>query len=405
MLALPGPSGVSGFVAGRDEKDPLWPGALASALPEGVYRLEGFSGETLENAAQAWGLGAYQFTNYKQPKRAPARLVLPLGVPSRDTRAAIEAAYFVRDLVNTPASDLGPAEIETAARDLAARHDAKLSAVVGDELLSEGLNLIHAVGRGSARAPRLIDMRWGRKEDPKLTLVGKGVVFDTGGLDIKPSSGMILMKKDMGGAAHALGLAHMIMTAGLPLRLRVLVPTVENAISGDAYRPSDIIKSHKGLTVEIGNTDAEGRLILADALSVADAEAPDLIIDMATLTGAARSALGPELPALFTDDDALATELAVAGSAEHDPLWRMPLWQPYAKFLDSPVADINNAGSSSFAGAITAALFLKRFVEQAKSWAHLDIYAWSPSNGPTRSVGGEAQCLRTIFRVLKNRYS
>jgi len=328
-----------------------------------------------------------------------------LGAPSRDTMAAIEAAYFVRDLVNTPASDLGPAEIETAARDLAARHDAKLSAVVGDELLSEGLNLIHAVGRGSARAPRLIDMRWGRKEDPKLTLVGKGVVFDTGGLDIKPSSGMILMKKDMGGAAHALGLAHMIMTAGLPLRLRVLVPTVENAISGDAYRPSDIIKSHKGLTVEIGNTDAEGRLILADALSVADAEAPDLIIDMATLTGAARSALGPELPALFTDDDALATELAVAGSAEHDPLWRMPLWQPYAKFLDSPVADINNAGSSSFAGAITAALFLKRFVEQAKSWAHLDIYAWSPSNGPTRSVGGEAQCLRTIFRVLKNRYS
>ncbi|MFZ1990224.1 MAG: M17 family metallopeptidase [Alphaproteobacteria bacterium] len=402
VLALPGKSGLAGFIAGKDAKDLLWAGALASALPEGVYRLEGLSSEELESAALAWGLGAYQFTNYKPAKRAPAQLAF---APARDTMAAIEATYFVRDLVNIPAGDLGPAEIEAAARELTARHDAMLSAIRGDDLLGAGLNLIHAVGRGSARTPRLIDITWGKPSDPKLTLVGKGVAFDTGGLDIKPSSNMILMKKDMGGAAHVLGLAHMIITAGLPVRLRVLVPAVENSISGDAYRPSDIIKSHKGLTVEIGNTDAEGRLVLADALSVADAEEPDLMIDLATLTGAARSALGPELPALFTDDDALANALLAAGKAESDPLWRMPLWAPYSKYLESPVADINNSGSSSFAGAITAALFLKRFVEKAKLWAHLDIYAWSPSNGPARSVGGEAQCLRTLYHVIKNRYS
>jgi leucyl aminopeptidase len=402
VLALPAKTGICGFIAGKDAKDPLWAGALAATLPEGIYRFEGLSAEELERAALAWGLGAYQFNTYKQAKRAPAQLA---STPARDTLAAIEATYFVRDLVNTPAGDLGPAEIESAARELATRHDAKINVIRGDDLLGAGLNLIHAVGRGSSRSPRLIDIGWGKPTDTKLTLVGKGVVFDTGGLDIKPSSNMILMKKDMGGAAHVLGLAHMIITAGLPVRLRVLVPAVENSISGDAYRPSDIIKSHKGLTVEIGNTDAEGRLILADALSVADTEEPDLMIDLATLTGAARSALGPELPALFTDDDALANALLAAGKAESDPLWRMPLWSPYAKYLESPVADINNAGTSSFAGAITAALFLKRFVEKAKVWAHLDIYAWSASNGPTRSVGGEAQCLRTLFHVVKNRYS
>ena len=405
VFALPGEGGIAGFIAGRDAKDSLWAGALASALPEGTYRLEGLSAEELERAALAWGLGAYQFTTDKAAKRAPAQLALPSGAPSRETLAMIEAAYLVRDLVNTPAGDLGPEEIEAAARDLAARHDAKFSSIRGDELLGQGFNLIHAVGRGSPRAPRLIDISWGKASDPKLTLVGKGVAFDTGGLDIKPSSNMILMKKDMGGAAHVLGLAHVIMTAGLPVSLRVLVPAVENSVSGDAYRPSDIIKSHKGLTVEIGNTDAEGRLILADALSLADADEPDLMIDMATLTGAARTALGPELPALFTDDDAFASDLLAAGAAESDPLWRLPLWTPYAKYLESPVADLNNAGSSGFAGAITAALFLKRFVEKAKTWAHLDIYAWSTSNGPTKSVGGEAQTLRTLFRVLKTRYS
>ncbi len=405
VLALPGEKGATGFIAGRDAQDALWAGALASALPEGVYRLEGLSAEELERAALAWGLGAYQFTAYKAAKRAPAQLALASGAPSREALAAIEAAYFVRDLINTPAGDLGPAEIEAAGRALSARHDAKFSAIVGDELLPEGLGLIHAVGRGSSRAPRLIDIQWGNAGNPKLTLVGKGIVFDTGGLDIKPASSMLLMKKDMGGAAHVLGLAHMIMAAGLPVRLRVLVPAAENAISGDAFRPGDIIKSHKGLTVEIGNTDAEGRLVLADALSLADAEAPDLMIDMATLTGAARSALGPELPALFTDDDALANDLIAAGNAESDPLWRLPLWAPYAKYLNSPVADINNAGSSPLRGRNHRGTVSEALCRAAKSWAHLDIYAWSPSNGPARSVGGEAQSLRTIFRVLKNRYA
>ena len=406
VLALPGEAGVAGFIAGRDSKsDGMWAGALASSLPDGPhYRLEGIASEELDRCALSWGLGAYQFNAYKTAKRAAAKLALPPGLPSREVMASLEAAYLVRDLVNVPAGDMGPDEIEQAARALAELHQARIAVTAGEDLLRDGFNLIHAVGRASSRAPRLIDISWGDAHARKLTLVGKGIVFDTGGLDIKPSSNMILMKKDMGGAAHALALGHLVMSAKLPVRLRILLPIAENAISGNAFRPSDIVKSYKGLTVEIGNTDAEGRLVLADALALGDADEPNLIIDFATLTGAARTALGPELPALFTDDDALAGELIAAGDIECDPMWRLPLWQPYAKWLESPVADINNTGSSAFAGAITAALFLKRFVEKAKSWAHLDIYAWSVGTTPTRSVGGEPQALRSVFRVLKKRY-
>lgn len=407
VLALPDSKGaLEAYLAGANADDALWTGALASTLPESsTYRLEGFSGAELDRAALGWALGAYQYTAYKAAKRGPARLALPNGAPSAETGAAAEAAYFVRDLVNAPAGDLGPAELEEAARALARRHDAEVSCVVGDDLERKGFGLIHGVGRAASRAPRLIDLSWGASDAPKVTLVGKGVVFDSGGLDIKASSGMLIMKKDMGGAASTLGLAHMIMSAGLEVRLRVLIPAVENAISGNAYRPGDILKSYKGLSVEIGNTDAEGRLVLADALALADEETPDLLIDMATLTGAARVALGPELPAMYCDNEALAGALVAAGAIEGDPLWRMPLWRPYAKWLDSPVADINNSASNGFAGSIVGALFLQRFVEKAKNWVHFDLYAWNQSASAWRSIGGEAQTLRAIYRVLKDRYA
>lgn len=405
VLPLPDRDGKLGsYIAGAAADDPLWTGSLPSALPEGVYRLEGL-GTDLDRAALGWALGAYQYTAYKAPKRAPARLALAGGSPSRETIVAAEAAYLARDLVNAPAGDLGPAEIEEAARELARRHDADVASLVGDDLLRKGFGLIHAVGRASAREPRLIDISWGSSSAPKLTLVGKGVVFDSGGLDIKASNAMLLMKKDMGGAANALGLAHMIMSAGLNVRLRVLLPAVENAISGNAYHPSDVLKSYKGLTVEIGNTDAEGRLVLADAMALADEEAPELMIDLATLTGAARVALGPELPAMYCDNDKMASELVAAGSFEGDPLWRMPLWKPYAKWLDSSVADINNSHSNGFAGSIVGALFLKRFVEKAKIWVHIDLYSWNQSGNGARAIGGEAQTIRALFKVLKERYS
>lgn len=405
ILALPTPSGdIGAYVLGRggDEAE-SWAGSAAASLPVGDYQLEGLGPKELERAALSWALGAYQFTSYRAAKRPPARLFAGALEPS--LLAACEAIYLVRDLVNTPANHMTPADLEAAARGLAGRHDADIRVLTGDELLAAGLNLIHGVGRASDVAPRLIDLTWGESKHPKVTLVGKGVCFDSGGLDIKNAAGMGLMKKDMGGGAHVLGLAHMIMAAGLPVRLRVLVPAVENAISAGAFRPGDVIRSHKGLTVEIGNTDAEGRLILADALSVADEEAPDLLIDMATLTGAARAALGPDLPALFTPDDAFAASLAEAGSAEGDPLWRLPLWAPYAKWLESPIADINNNAAKSFAGATTAALFLGRFVEKAKVWAHLDIYAWSLATTPTQTVGGEAYAIRALFRVISTRFS
>ena len=315
-----------------------------------------------------------------------------------------DAVFMVRDLVNTPTSDMGPDALEAAVRKLAERHKAEVEVTEGDDLLKRNFPMIHAVGRASATAPRLIDMVWGRKDAPKVTLVGKGVCFDTGGLDIKPASGMLLMKKDMGGAANVLGLASMIMAADLPVRLRVLIPAVENSISANAFRPGDVLQSRKGLTVEIGNTDAEGRLILADALALADEEAPEMLIDMATLTGAARVALGPDLPPFYTGDDALAAELATAAVEVEDPIWRMPLWKPYDAKLASKVADINNVTTDGFAGSITAALFLQRFVERAKSWAHFDIFAWNPAERPHGPVGGEAQAIRALAQVISARF-
>jgi leucyl aminopeptidase len=316
----------------------------------------------------------------------------------------VEAVYLARDLINTPTNDMGPGELAEAAAALAARHGASLGVTVGDDLLAQNFPLIHAVGRAAARPPRLIDLTWGDPAAPKVTLVGKGVCFDSGGLDIKSDTAMLLMKKDMGGAAGVLALAHMIMDRGLGVRLRVLIPAVENSISGGAFRPLDVYKSRKGLQVEIGNTDAEGRLVLADALALADEERPDLLVDMGTLTGAARVALGPDLPPFYTDDEALAGDVARHARAAHDPLWRLPLWRPYDAMLDSKVADMNNIAIGGFAGSIICALFLNRFVGAAKAWLHLDIYAWTPSPKPGRPEGGECQGARALYALLAERY-
>jgi leucyl aminopeptidase len=314
-----------------------------------------------------------------------------------------EAAGLARDLINTPSNDMGPAELAQAAQELATRFGASFNCVIGDDLATN-FPLIHAVGMASTRAPRLIDISWGDPAHPKVTLVGKGVCFDTGGLDLKPSSGMLIMKKDMGGAANVLALASMVMDAKLKVRLRVLIPAVENAVAGNAFRPLDIFKSRKGLTVEIGNTDAEGRLVLADALALADEEKPDLLVDLGTLTGAARVALGPDLPPFYTNDETLALDLAACARRENDPLWRLPLWPAYDAWLDSKVANVNNAPSGGFAGSITCALFLQRFVEAAKSWLHVDIYGWTPSAKPARPEGGECQAARAIYKLLGERY-
>jgi leucyl aminopeptidase len=330
--------------------------------------------------------------------------VLPEGIDGVELTRTIDAVYFIRDLINTPSNDCGPQEIEAAARVIAERYGATIRIIIGTDLLSANFPLVHAVGRASARAPRLIEFTWGDVKSPKVALIGKGVCFDTGGLDIKTSAGMLMMKKDMGGAAHALGLAQMIMDAKLPVRLHVVIPAVENSISGDSFRPGDVLRSRKGDTVEIGNTDAEGRLILADALALADDAAPDLMIDFATLTGAARVALGPELPAVFTEDEDIAIALARHGAAEADPSWRLPLWQPYRAMLDSKVADTNNTGAGPFAGAITAALFLSRFVSQAKSWLHFDLFAWNATGRPGRPEGAEAQTIRALYALLAERY-
>jgi leucyl aminopeptidase len=407
FLLLPGPDGaLSGALFGlepaaRPDKDRFLPGRLPLLLPAGTYRFAN-APHDVRLAALAFALGAYKFTRYRKADASGARLELPEGVDGAELSRIAAGVALARDLINTPANDLGPAELEQAARDLAARHGAGITAVTGEELL-RGFPLIHAVGRAAARAPRLIDMSWGDPAAPKITLVGKGVCFDTGGLDIKPDSAMLIMKKDMGGAACVLGAAHMIMDAKLKVRLRVLVPAVENAISGDAFRPLDIYTSRKGITVEIGNTDAEGRLVLADALALADEETPELIVDMATLTGAARVALGPELPPFFTGDDALAADLARHARAENDPMWRMPLWKPYESLLDSKTADVNNVGGS-FAGSITAALFMSRFVTAAKAWAHFDVYGWTPSDKPARPYGGECQAARALYALLAERY-
>jgi len=400
--------GLAGVLFGLAERgakgrDPMAPGALASVLPEGVYRFANAPHEP-ELAALAFLLALYRFERYHAEGAPRPRLIAPAGVDAARLERIAEAVAFGRDLVNTPANDLGPDTLEREAARLAEEFDAGLEVTRGRALIERGLPLIHAVGRASAEAPRLVDFVWGRADAPKVTLVGKGVAFDSGGLDIKPSSGMQLMKKDMGGAAAAFCLARLIMQSGLDVRLRALIPIVENAISADSMRPGDVLRSRKGLTVEIGNTDAEGRLILADALALADEEAPELVIDFATLTGAARVALGPDLPPYYTDDEGLAAEIASAAARVADPLWRMPLWRPYETMLESPIADLDNSGSGGFAGSVAAALFLARFVVAAKAWAHFDIYAWNPKPRAHAPQGGEVQAARAVFDLLEARY-
>jgi leucyl aminopeptidase len=408
-LLLPGPTDALGGVLfaleGADDshKDLLRPGALAGFLPPGTYRFANAPHHP-RLAALAVALGSYRFGRYRKAEDRQVRLELPDGIDGDDLTRIAEAVCLARDLINTPANDMGPPELEYAARALAARHGASVNAIVGEDLLAQNFPLVHAVGRAADRAPRLIDITWGDSGHPKVTLIGKGVCFDTGGLDIKGEAGMLLMKKDMGGAACQLALAHMLMGRGTKVRLRVLIPAVENAIAGNAFRPRDIYRSRKGLTVEIGNTDAEGRLILADAIALADEETPDLIIDMATLTGAARVALGPEVVPFYTDDDALAGEVARTAMAESDPLWRLPLWRPYDQLLDSKVADLNNVSAGSFAGSITAALFLRRFVSATKAWLHFDIYAWNAASKSARPEGGECQAARALYALLLARY-
>jgi len=406
-LLLPGESGLGGILFGlegaNEAKDLFLPGRLPQHLPAGVYRFANAPHDA-RLAALAFALGAYRFTPYRKAERRQLKLDLPQSIDRGDLDRVVEAVTLARDLINTPANDMGPAELEAAARSLAARHGADIRTIVGEELLTENFPLIHAVGRACERAPRLIELKWGDKDDPRVSLVGKGVCFDSGGLDIKPENAMLLMKKDMGGAASVLALAHMIMDRGLKVRLTVVIPAVENSISGAAFRPRDVYPSRKGLTVEVGNTDAEGRLILADALALADESAPELLIDMGTLTGAARVALGPDLPPFYTEDEALAAALARHAATENDPLWRLPLWQPYSALLDSKVADLNNVSTGNFAGSIICALFLKRFVEAAKAWLHIDIYAWTLTAKPGRPEGGECQAARALYALLAARY-
>lgn len=377
-------------------------GTLPPLLPAGTYRLGDPSTCDPTMAVIAWGLGSYAFRRYKANgvRKGPV-LVMPETADAKQAMAAVEGVWLGRDLINTPSNDMGPAELEIAARALGARHDATVDAVIGDDLIEKNFPLIYAVGRASVRPPRLIDLTWGRADAVKITLIGKGICFDTGGLDIKTASGMLLMKKDMGGAAAALALAHMIMSAGLDVRLRVLIPAAENAIAGAAFRPSDVIRSRAGITVEIGNTDAEGRLVLADALALADEEAPDHLFTFATLTGAARVALGPDLPPFFCDDESLASEIGAAGAAVADPVWRLPLTTPYESWLESNVADMNNVAEGGFAGAVVAAIFLKRFVKQARAFAHFDIYGWRPSPRALGPKGGEPQAARAMFEVVR----
>jgi len=409
LLILPGADGaVAGALFGLPAEPggfaPLAAGALARKLPDGAWHLAEKPDQS-ELTVLALLLGGYRFTRYRKSETPNLDLAAPDRTDLARVRRMADAVHLVRDLINTPASDMGPEALEAAVRTLAAGHGATVEATVGDALLDRNFPMIHAVGRAAAQAPRLVDLRWGRSDAPRITLVGKGVCFDTGGLDIKPAAGMLLMKKDMGGAANVLGLASMIMASRIDVQLRVLIPAVENSISGNAFRPGDVLQSRKGITVEIGNTDAEGRLVLADALALGDEEEPELLVDMATLTGAARVALGPDLPPFFTDDDALAAELSTAGEAVADPLWRMPLWKPYGQKLASKVADVNNVNADGFAGAVTAALFLQRFVERSRTWAHFDVFGWSPTERPHCPVGGEAQAIRALERVIADRYA
>ena len=414
LLILPGPAGqVSGAVLGLGKAiagDPLdlWTLAgVSDRLPAGAWHLaNGLDAATATRVLLGWALGRYRFDAYRgrEPEgREAAALVAPPGSDVDYVKRAAEADALARDLINTPAGDMGPEQLAAAAQALAQRHGGAFRQTVGDALLDERLNMIHAVGRAGPQAPRLVEINWGDEAAPAVTLVGKGVCFDTGGLDLKNAQGMLLMKKDMGGAACALGLASLVMSSGLPCRLRVLIPAVENSVDSKSYRPGDVLRSRKGLTVEVGNTDAEGRLVLADALALAAEASPQLLIDLATLTGAARAALGPELPALFANDDGLAAQLESSAREEHDPVWRMPLWPGYRDDLSSKVADLSNVAGHAFAGSIVGALFLQRFVPDTTPWAHLDLFAWNPKERPGRPVGGQAHCIRGLFRALESR--
>ncbi|MBL8269841.1 leucyl aminopeptidase family protein [Steroidobacter sp.] len=414
ILLLPGPQGRPlAVLAGLGKHNPreevsYWIGAaLADRLPDGQYHLaHALAARQATLFAAGWGYGQYRFERYKRsgPQRS-VQLRLPEGADASEVERLRSATSLARDLVNTPANDMSPEALANAAVEVARRYGARHRVIIGDDLLKERLPAVHAVGRAAAVAPRLVDIEWGDASKPKVTLVGKGVCFDTGGLDIKPGASMLLMKKDMGGAAVALALAQTIMDAKLPVRLRVLLPMVENAISANAFRPGDVLGTRKGLTVEVGNTDAEGRLILCDALALADEEQPDLLIDTATLTGAARVALGPELPALFGSDDDVVDELLRAGAAEADPLWRLPLWTGYDDELSSKIADVNNVSTSGFSGSIIAALFLRRFVSNARAWLHIDLYSWNGKERPGRPVGAEPQTVRALYTFLKQRYA
>ncbi|MCY4284558.1 MAG: leucyl aminopeptidase family protein [Thiotrichales bacterium] len=405
---VPGRRGkLAGVLVGADATDDPW--ALAGVpevIPAGAYHLDSrWSSHGLERAALGWALAAYRFTRYRKQPEPPAARLFPGSVAAAETARRLAGAVArVRDLINTPANDMMPKDLAAAVSELATRHGADIRVVTGQALLDAGYPAIHAVGRASTHRPRLIDLTWGDPQAPCLTLLGKGVCFDSGGLDIKPASGMRLMKKDMGGAAHAIGLADLVMSAALPVRLRLLVPAVENAIAGNAYRPGDVLATRKGLTVEVDNTDAEGRIVLSDALTEGAADTPDLMVDFATLTGAARIALGTELPAMFCNDEAVAAGIAEAGRDVHDEVWRMPLHAPYRALIESKVADIANSASQPHGGAITAALFLQAFVPDVIPWAHFDIMAWNTKAKPARPVGGEAMALRAVFEFLERRY-
>ena len=411
VLMLPRPDGgLMGAVLGLGrlatlaELTPWHLAGLPDRLPAGRYALASpLTPAAATHAALGWALGRYRFERYRRSATPAAPLLAaPAGADLARVRRLAAADALARDLINTPAGDLGPDALAAAIAAVAARHGASCTQLVGAELLAARLPAIHAVGRAAAIEPRLVDLRWGTC-GPRVTLVGKGVCFDSGGLDLKPASAMALMKKDMGGAACALALAALVMGAGLPLRLRLLVPAVENSVAGNAYRPGDVLATRKGLSVEVGNTDAEGRLILADALALADEEKPDLLIDLATLTGAARSALGPELPALYASDDALAAAVLVCARASHDPLWHMPLWPGYDDEYGSKVADLGNVAANAFAGSIVAALFLRRFVAETTSWLHVDLYAWNGKERPGRPIGAETQAVRALYAFLEER--
>ncbi len=403
VVLLPGEHGLAGAIVGVGDRGDAYAYAHAPfALPEGtIWQLADALPAEIETLLHlGWGLGSYRFARYRKPNRAPAQLVAE---PAAEVRDVITASLRVRDWVNTPTEDMGPQQLEDAARELASAHGAQVEVIAGDDLLAQNFPAIHAVGRASHRAPRLIALRWGQAGKPHVALVGKGVCFDTGGLDIKPADGMRNMKKDMGGAAHALALAGLIMAQELPVQLTLLIAAVENAIGPDAFRPGEVIATRKGLSIEIDNTDAEGRLVLCDALTYASEQTPEIVLDFATLTGAARIALGPDLPALFSNNDTLAQQWLQAGERTRDPVWRMPLWRPYLRYLHSGIADLANAGSR-MAGSVTAALYLERFIGEGQVWAHLDVYAWNDGERPGRPAGGEALALRSAWAMLKGRY-